>query len=460
MQNTLTPTQIVQELDKYIIGQTEAKKSLAIALRSRWRRMHADPTIREEIMPNNIMIIGPTGTGKTECARRLSKIANVPFVKQEITKFTEQGYVGREVDSMVRDLADQTFSMIKKKRQGEVLKEASKIVEDIILDALIPPVNKQKTSSNTTSLSTNQDKELNEQTRLRFREKIRNGTLDHRKIEINIEQKNSLGIGFMGNGMMDNKFTMNFEKILQEMIPKNIKKRKVTIEEAKKILLEQQKNKLIDIENIKEETLQKTQQDGIIFIDEIDKIASSAQVSGGPDVSREGVQRDLLPIVEGCVVNTKYGPVNTDHILFIGAGAFHQSKPADLIPELQGRFPIRVELKSLTKQDFYHILKDPKNSLIKQYQALFAAEKVTLNFSQDAIKEIAYQTFTFNKEMEDIGARRLQTVLSYLLNEFLFEVPDKIKQGEEINITKELVINRLDKITKEAYLGKKIGFLF
>ncbi len=460
MPDTLTPTQIVEKLDKYIIGQTEAKKSLAIALRSRWRRMHTDPIIREEIMPNNIMIIGPTGTGKTECARRLAKIANVPFVKQEITKFTEQGYVGREVDSMVRDLADQTFSMIKKKRKRAVLKEASKIVEDIILDALIPPVSKQETTSNTATLSTDQDKELNEQTRLRFREKIRNGTLDHRKIEINIEQRTSLGIGFMSNGMMDNKFTMNFEKILEKMAPKNIKKRKLTIAQAKKILLEQQKNKLIDIENIKEETLQKTQQDGIIFIDEIDKIASNTQGSNSPNISREGVQRDLLPIVEGCTVNTKYGPVNTDHILFIAAGAFHQSSPSDLMPELQGRFPIRVELKSLTKQDFYHILKEPQNSLIKQYQALFAAEKVTLNFSQDAIKEIAYQTFTFNKKMEDIGARRLQTVLSYLLNDFLFKVPDKIKQGEKIDITKELVIGRLDKLTKEKDINQKMGFLF
>src|ERR1043165_3506965 len=353
----LTPQQIVQELDKYIVGQKDAKRNVAIALRNRWRRMNANPEMRNEIVPNNILMIGATGVGKTEIARRLAKIADAPFIKVEASKFTEVGYVGRDVEGMVRDLAEQAVNMVKSRKKEEVKEKAAQIVEEIILDALIPPMRKPAGFSvaNVPGVENEDapkdDAELNERTRNIFREKIRNGELEDRKIEIDIKQSGAPGVGMIGAGVMDEVSMMNLQEMLSGMMPKKNKKRKLTVAEARRVLLEEEAAKLIDMDEVKEEALRKAEDAGIIFIDEIDKIASgSRKGGGGPDVSREGVQRDLLPIVEGSTVNTKYGVIKTDHVLFIAAGAFHISKPSDLIPELQGRFPIRVELTNLNKE--------------------------------------------------------------------------------------------------------------
>ncbi|MEC7753128.1 MAG: ATP-dependent protease ATPase subunit HslU, partial [Bacteroidota bacterium] len=428
-QNLLTPRQIVAELDKYIIGQKEAKKNVAIALRNRWRRMHVKSDMQREIVPNNILMIGATGVGKTEIARRLAKIADAPFTKVEASKFTEVGYVGRDVESMVRDLVEQSVNLVKQAKKEEVKVKAEQAVEDIILDALIPPVRNRGTVSTTEvgeaqDSSKMSDAELNERTRERFREKIRSGEIDDRKIEVSVQAPQGNGIGMIGGGM-DEASMINLQDMLQNMLPKRTKKRKVTIAEAKKLLLEEESAKLIDMDEVKEEAIKKAENTGIIFIDEIDKIAGGSKKNGGgPDVSREGVQRDLLPIVEGSAVNTKYGVINTDHILFVAAGAFHVAKPSDLIPELQGRFPIRVELNSLTEADFYQILKEPKNALTKQYEALIASEGVSLEYSDEALHEIARIAFHINAEVENIGARRLHTVMSKLLNDILFDIPE------------------------------------
>ncbi|MCS6824188.1 MAG: ATP-dependent protease ATPase subunit HslU [Cytophagaceae bacterium] len=453
----LTPSQIVEELDKYIIGQKEAKRNVAIALRNRWRRMNAKEEMRNEIVPNNILMIGPTGVGKTEIARRLAKLADAPFVKVEASKFTEVGYVGRDVESMVRDLVEQAVKMVKAKKYEEVKNKASEIVEEIILDTLIPPVKYTSNSSaqNAANFISQEDEELNEKTREKFREKIRKGELDDRKIDIDIQYNAPPGMGVIG-GPIDEISMMNIQEMISGLIPKKNKKRKVTIAEAKKILLEEEASKLIDMDEVKELAIEKAQNSGIIFIDEIDKIASTGNKSGGPDVSRQGVQKDLLPIVEGCSVNTKYGVVHTDHVLFIAAGAFHLAKPSDLIPELQGRFPIRVELNSLTKEDFAHILVQPKNALTKQYIALMEAEGVSLEFDNEAIEKIADMAFQLNTELENIGARRLHTVMSYLLNDFLFDIPDKIPSGSRILITKEMVESKLSGLLKNRDLSKYI----
>ncbi|MFT2008412.1 ATP-dependent protease ATPase subunit HslU [Pontibacter sp. 13R65] len=455
----LTPAQIVEELDKYIIGQKDAKRNVAIALRNRWRRMNADESIRREIVPNNILMIGATGVGKTEIARRLAKIADAPFTKVEASKFTEVGYVGRDVESMVRDLVEQSVNMVKAAKKEEVKQKAAEVVEDIILDALIPPIQSRGSAPVSFSSDTNTmpdtDYELNERTREKFREKIRNGELEDRKIEIRVQQSALPGVGVMGPGM-DEASMMNIQEMISGMMPKKTKKRKVTIAEARKILLEEEAAKLIDMDEVKEEAIFKAENAGVIFIDEIDKVASSSKKSGGPDVSREGVQRDLLPIVEGSAVNTKYGVINTDHILFIAAGAFHVAKPSDLIPELQGRFPIRVELQSLTKEDFYQILKFPKNALTKQYVALLAAEEVELTFADEALDEIASIAFEVNAEVENIGARRLHTVMSRLLNEILFDVPDKIGANAKILVTREMVLDRLSDMVRNRDLSQYI----
>lgn len=407
----LTPQQIVKELDKYIIGQYDAKRNVAIALRNRWRRMSVKSEIQNEIVPNNILMIGATGVGKTEIARRLARIADAPFVKVEASKFTEVGYVGRDVESMVRDLVEQSVNMVKARKKEEVKEKAAQQVEEIILDALIPPMRSKTVGMPVANEESTEhptsDVELNERTRNLFREKIRKGELEDRKIEINIKQGSGPGVGMIGAGMMDEVSMMNLQEMLSGMMPKKPKKRRVTVGEARKILLEEEAMKLIDMDEVKEEALRKAEDAGIIFIDEIDKIASgSGKKGGGPDVSREGVQRDLLPIVEGSTVNTKYGVIKTDHVLFVAAGAFHIAKPSDLIPELQGRFPIRVELTNLTREDFVRILTEPKNALTKQYQALFDAEGVQLDFTEDAIFEIAQAAFDINSEVENIGARR------------------------------------------------------
>jgi ATP-dependent HslUV protease ATP-binding subunit HslU len=461
----LTPKQIVEELDKYIIGQYEAKRNVAIALRNRWRRMHVKSDIQNEIVPNNILMIGATGVGKTEIARRLAKIADAPFVKVEASKFTEVGYVGRDVESMVRDLVEQAVTLVKASKKEAVKEKAVQAVEDIILDALIPPLRQQPSRNTGFSSPTEQsqgipegDVELNERTRTHFREKIRNGEMEDRKIDINIKGSNGANVGMVGAGMMDEVSMMNLQEMINGMMPKKSKKRKVSVAEARKILLEEEAAKLIDMDEVKEEAIRRAEEAGIIFIDEIDKIASGGgkKGGGGPDVSREGVQRDLLPIVEGSSVNTKYGVIKTDHVLFVAAGAFHISKPSDLIPELQGRFPIRVELDNLTKEDFIRILKEPKNALTKQYIALFEAEGVEVAFTDEAIEEIAGTAFMINAELENIGARRLHTVMSKLLNEFLFDVPDKIAKDTRIEIDADQVKSRLKDFIKNRDLSEYI----
>lgn len=458
----LTPRQIVEELDKYIIGQHEAKRNVAIALRNRWRRMNAGQDMQKEIVPNNILMIGATGVGKTEIARRLAKVADAPFTKVEASKFTEVGYVGRDVESMVRDLVEQSVNMVKARKKEDVKAKAAQIVEDIILDALIPPLKKNSQSGIFTGevpspSSSDDDHELNERTREKFREKIKSGELDERKIEINVSSNSNPGVGVIGGGM-DEVSMMNIQEMISGMMPKKSKKRKVAIGEARQLLLEEEAAKLIDMDEVKEEAIRKAENTGIIFIDEIDKIASGSRKNGGggPDVSREGVQRDLLPIVEGSSVNTKYGVIQTDHILFVAAGAFHISKPSDLIPELQGRFPIRVELNSLTKEDFFQILKAPKNALTKQYQAMLNAEGVELTFLEDALEKIAEIAFHVNTEVENIGARRLHTVMSHLLNEIMFDVPEKIGPNAKILITKEIVSERLSGLVKNQDLSQYI----
>jgi len=453
----LTPQEIVKALDKYIVGQQSAKRNVAIALRNRWRRMHASPAMQGDITPNNILMIGATGVGKTEIARRLAKLADAPFVKVEASKFTEVGYVGRDVESMVRDLVEQAVNMVKATKAEAVQEKAAQLVEDLILDALIPPATQpSKTNRDTTSMPADQDSTLNQQTRERFRAKIRSGALDDREIEIKISKPSSPGVGMIGGGIMDEAAMINLQDMLSNMLPKNTRKKKLTIGEAKKLLLAEEAAKLIDMDVVKEEALDKARNSGIIFIDEIDKIVARTGQGGGPDVSREGVQRDLLPIVEGSAVNTKHGTVHTDHILFVAAGAFHVSKPSDLIPELQGRFPIRVELDNLTQADFVSILKEPKNALTAQYKALFEAEGVEVTFEAEAIEEIATMAYQINAEVENIGARRLHTVMSHLLNDFLFDVPDKIKPQEKIEITKALVTTCLAKLAQRKDLSEYI----
>jgi len=465
---SLTPKQIVEELDKYIIGQKDAKRNVAIALRNRWRRMNVKTEMQGEIVPNNILMIGATGVGKTEIARRLARIANAPFTKVEASKFTEVGYVGRDVESMVRDLVEQSVKLVKDEKKSEVESKAAEIVEDIILDALIPPIKNAPTSSRSSVSTTENDSEempqseheLNERTRERFREKIRKGELEDRKIDISVKKPANPGVGMIGGGMMDESSMINLQEMIGNMMPKKNKKRKVTIAEARKILMEEESAKLIDMDEVKEEAIKKAENTGIIFIDEIDKVAGTSRKNGGggggADVSREGVQRDLLPVVEGSTVNTKYGLIKTDHILFIAAGAFHVAKPSDLIPELQGRFPIRVELDNLTVDDFFHILMEPKNALTKQYMALLESEEVSLEFTEDALHEIAETAFHINTEVENIGARRLHTVMSQLLNEFLFDVPDKIGPNAKISVTREMVKEKLSGLVKNKDLSEFI----
>jgi ATP-dependent HslUV protease ATP-binding subunit HslU len=461
MQNAfLTPRQIVAELDKYIIGQDEAKRNVAIALRNRWRRMSVKSEIKSDIIPNNILMIGATGVGKTEIARRLARIAEAPFVKVEASKFTEVGYVGRDVESMVRDLVEQSVNLVKARKKEEVKERAMQGVEETILDALIPPmrqpVSKPAGFSNGEEEVPTTDVELNERTRQLFREKIRAGEMEERKIEINIKGNSGSNVGMIGAGMMDEVSMMNLQDMISGMMPKKARKRRVTVAEARKLLLEEEMTKLIDMDEVKEEAIARAENAGIIFIDEIDKIASGSSKGGGPDVSREGVQRDLLPIVEGSTVNTKHGVIKTDHVLFIAAGAFHVSKPSDLIPELQGRFPIRVELNALTKDDFIRILKEPKNALTRQYVALLEAEGVELAFDPEAIEMLADLAFQANAEMENIGARRLQTVMSRLLNEILFDVPDKIAPGSVVRIDTARVQEKLSGLIKNRNLSEYI----
>jgi ATP-dependent HslUV protease ATP-binding subunit HslU len=459
--DTLTPKQIVAELDKHIIGQHDAKKNVAIALRNRWRRMNAPEEMQKEITPNNILMIGSTGVGKTEIARRLAKLADAPFTKVEASKFTEVGYVGRDVESMVRDLVESSVHLVQISRKEAVREKALEAVEELIVEALVPSMGKtgKKKKGDKSEASAEipeTDEELNHKTRELFREKLRRGELENRKIDVEIRSHNTASVGIMG-GPVDEMAMMNIQEMIGGMLPKRDKKRKMTIADARKVMLEEESAKLIDMDEVKEEAIRKAENLGIIFIDEIDKIANSRANGGsGADVSREGVQRDLLPIVEGSTVNTKYGVINTDHVLFIAAGAFHVSKPSDLIPELQGRFPIRVELQSLKEEDFFRILKEPKGALTRQYEALFASEGVELLFTDEALLEVARIAFAVNSEVENIGARRLQTVMSQLLNDLMFDIPDIIKPDEKVVVGKELVIERLGGMVKNRDLSQYI----
>jgi ATP-dependent HslUV protease ATP-binding subunit HslU len=452
----LTPYRIVEELDKYIIGQGEAKKSVAIALRNRWRRLNSKDEIKREIIPNNILMIGPTGVGKTEIARRLAHLADAPFVKVEASKFTEVGYVGRDVESMVRDLVEQSVNLVKAEKKKEIEAKALENTNEIILDVLIPPVRKK--SPDTVHAEEGEKKEvvseeeLNERTREKFREKLRNGELDDRKIELEVSTPASQ-VHIMGPGGMEG--FDGLQDLLSGMVPKKTKRRSMTVAQAREYLIEEEASKLIDMEAVTREALDRASNSGMIFIDEIDKIAGGANKGSGPDVSREGVQRDLLPIVEGSTVNTKHGAIKTDHILFIAAGAFHVAKPSDLIPELQGRFPIRVELSPLTKDDFVKILSQPRNALTKQYAAMLEAEGVTLRFEPDAIEAIADIAFSVNLELENIGARRLHTIMSNILNDILFDVPDRVETREFV-IDGDFVRGKIQQISNRKDLSHYI----
>lgn len=455
LKKELTPAEIVNELNKYIIGQKDAKRAVAIALRNRWRRQQIQDVLKDEIMPNNIILIGPTGVGKTEIARRLAKLANAPFIKVEASKFTEVGYVGRDVESMVRDLTDYSVNMVKSEKTKEVQEKAIELAEEKILDILIPPVKRkaQAAAPANTDSETVDEAVQNQKTREWMRSKLKNGEMDDKMIEFDSSAQNNIAMQVLGPFGMDD-MGINLQEIMGNIMPKKKKKRKTTIAEAREIIAQEEAQKLIDMEAVQKEAISRVENSGIIFIDEIDKIAGNSK-SHGPDVSREGVQRDLLPIVEGSNVNTKYGVVRTDHILFIASGAFHVSKPSDLIPELQGRFPIRVELRSLNEDDFVKILTATENALLKQYCALLATEGVKLKFTEDGIKEIARISTEVNEQVENIGARRLHTILTTLLDDILFDVPDRMPKNVVV-IDAEAVKNKLDAIVKNRDLSKYI----
>ncbi|XDD48743.1 ATP-dependent protease ATPase subunit HslU [Leptospira sp. WS92.C1] len=461
----LTPREIVTKLDEHIIGQKNAKKAVAIALRNRTRRKKLDPEMREEIYPKNIIMIGPTGVGKTEIARRLSKLCGAPFLKVEATKYTEVGYVGRDVESMIRDLAVISMNLVKQEFRIRVEKTAKQKAEEALLDILLPfPGNEPKNSQgNITGFATSPlpDEEERKthflETREFMRKKLKNGKLDDQEVELDLPNPSSPQIPMLqvfGAGNFDD-LDNQLQNVLGDMLPKKNKKRKLKIQEALKALEEFEAEKLLDPDKVQREALRRVEEMGIIFLDEIDKIAGREGKSGA-DVSREGVQRDLLPIVEGATVNTKIGPVRTDHILFIAAGAFHMSKPSDLIPELQGRFPIRVELEKLSRDDFEKILTAPRSSLTRQYQALLATDSIQVEFTLDGIQEIARIAYDMNEKHENIGARRLNTILERLLEEVSFEGPDLPKEKRNIRIDGKYVLDRLQGVIQDKDLSQYI----
>jgi ATP-dependent HslUV protease ATP-binding subunit HslU len=444
--DNLTPKRIVEELDKYIIGQNKAKKAVAIAMRNRWRRQRLSPELKDEVLPKNIIMIGPTGVGKTEIARRLSRLASAPFIKVEASKFTEVGYVGRDVESMIRDLTEISISMVKSEHIEKIQEKAKTLAEEHVLDLLLPPPRTQRGTG-----VEEDEREKHKETRERLRAQLREGKLDSRYVDIDVKEK-VMPFGVVSNVGLE-ELEINLKEMLGNFLPEKSKRRKVKVPEALAIMVQEEANKLIDMEKITKEAIERAEQSGIVFIDEIDKIASRGHAHG-PDVSREGVQRDLLPIVEGTTVSTKHGQVKTDHILFIASGAFHMSKPSDLIPELQGRFPIRVELDHLGKGDFVRILTEPYNALIKQYTALLATENMVLDFTNDSIDEIADIAAHVNEKTENIGARRLHTVLEKLLEDISFEAPEK-KNGKLV-IDKKYVKDKLSEIVKDEDLSRYI----
>lgn len=457
---SLTPQDTVRELDKYIIGQDEAKKSVAIALRNRWRRQQVEPPLRDEIAPKNIIMIGPTGVGKTEIARRLANLAHSPFLKVEASKFTEIGYVGRDVESMIRDLVQLAVNMVKKEERVEVEAKARELAEERLLDLLLPSIPQSGTQAAARSgsdLSLRDSKvavEKSESTRDRFRQMLREGRLDDKTVEMEVTQAQSLPMieVFSGSGM--DEMESNLRDAFGKIFPKKGKRRKIKVSEAYTILKNEAIEDLIDMDKVTRKAVVKTEQSGIIFLDEIDKIASRQGSGQGPEVSREGVQRDLLPIVEGATVTTKYGMVKTDHILFIASGAFHLCKPSDLVPELQGRFPIRVELKALGQEEFFRILTEPENALLKQYAALLKTEDIALDFTEDAILEMARLAAEVNQKTEDIGARRLHTILEKILEEISFQAP--AVDQKTFTITADYVRQQLIEITRDEDLSRFI----
>jgi ATP-dependent HslUV protease ATP-binding subunit HslU len=466
----MPPRQIVAELDRYIVGQDAAKKAVAIAVRNRWRRAQAAEDIRDEITPYNIILIGPTGVGKTEVARRLARLAGAPFIKVEASKFTEVGYVGRDVESMIRDLVDASINMVRTEREDEVYPQAEQRAEERMLDLLLPPppptaAATAKADKSATSVFVvspggqatpvaDGDDERRSRSREKLREMLADGRLDDREVEIEVTPQGFPMFDLMQPPQGMEGQDINFTEMLQEMLPKRKKRRSVKVPEARRVLIDEELKKLVDMDDVVNEALDRVENHGIIFIDEIDKIAGERGPSSGPDISREGVQRDLLPIVEGSTVQTRYGYVRTDHILFIAAGAFHVSKPSDLIPELQGRFPIRVELLALTQQDFIRILTEPESSLTRQYKALVAAEGVELDFTADGIAEIARVAFVANDRMENIGARRLHTVMATLMEDLLFDLPDAKQKRLVFDATQ--VKERLARVVNDDDLRRYI----
>lgn len=461
---SLTPRQIVERLDQYIIGQKDAKKAVAVALRNRYRRSLLEEKLREEVNPKNILMIGPTGVGKTEIARRMAKLVGAPFVKVEATKFTEVGYVGRDVESMVRDLVETSVRLVKEEKMASVKERAEESANRRILELLVPGAKKAANYKNPLEMlfgggndqqqDTYQTEDLNLQEKRKIvKEKLALGELENEVITVEVEeQQPSMFDMLQGSGM--EQMGMNMQDALSSLMPKKRKKRKLTVREARKILTNEEAQKLIDMDEVSQEAVFRAEQSGIIFIDEIDKTASKNSGGSSADVSREGVQRDILPVVEGSTVVTKYGSVKTDHVLFIAAGAFHMAKPSDLIPELQGRFPIRVELTKLTVEDFYKILVEPDNALIKQYEALLVTEGIQIEFSDDAIRRIAQFAFEVNQNTDNIGARRLHTIMEKLLEDLSFEAPDITM--EKITITPQYVEEKLGAISRNKDLSQFI----